>query len=210
MFITPEEQSVITALDGDLDLAFLEGADSVSGAEVVQPMPGYDLAGDVAGATPSNQKPLVRDSFRLALLALLRWGPTALAVSEAQLGAATTSSVHPTFVDIANSTDALFLSPVERSYLVTVDLSAYVQAAPGGFPTSGFFRLKHVESGNVYGPAKAGTDWNVISTILPFTFRCLVPMSIGINTLRLVWCTNAGTTVLATNANCHRTITVQR
>lgn len=116
----------------------------------------------------------------------------------------TTSS---TLVD-ANSAygDLSFTAPIAKSYLVHVDVTCYMSA---GTPSAcnAYIALKNVTTGAVYSATGGRANFAALSSSVLVSFRVLVPMSAGANTLRLQWRITGGGT-LSTNTACGRTITV--
>jgi len=72
MQLTAAEIAALTALDPDLDLAFTGGLTDSTGKLLVPALPGYQAAANVKGATPTDQRPVVRQSYMIALIPLLR------------------------------------------------------------------------------------------------------------------------------------------
>jgi hypothetical protein len=131
--------------------------------------------------------------------------------SDTAASPATTSST--VLIDAAGYPDYVFNAPQAGRYLVHVDASAYISSLGGASLPQGLqFGLRNVTTGVSYDPVNATVDFSSVNAILPVSFRVIVDMAPGNNTLRLRWrsLNPSGVVTIASNGNCKRAITITR
>lgn len=70
--LTATELALYNALEPLLDSAFASGINNPAGKQLIAALGGYTTAASVPGAVPPDQRPVVRQSFEIALIPLLR------------------------------------------------------------------------------------------------------------------------------------------
>jgi len=192
--VSADVDNVATALaQRQSDSASANGGILASGGSAAVPQLGADAAG--LGAA------------YMAAIADVTMAACGVQVCDDAAALGTVSTTSATLVDANGAySDLVFVAPIAKRYLVHVDATCYLSA---GTPSAcnAYIALKNNTRGVVYEMTGSRANFTALSSSVLISFRCLVLMNAGSNTLRLQWRVTGGGTLTA-NVACGRTITV--
>ena len=187
--LTAQEQATLAALDPDIDAAASGGLFDQSNNLLVPHMPGYNESASTV-ATPSDQRPIIRQALEVFLVPLMRVLFQGLAFQSTLYdNFPSTSTPSTTFVDLVSVS---FTPPIAKTYEILVNAKAFYSVGTGTVK----FRLV-IGGVNIPPPSSAiftmnstGQAWPIIFSQF-FTFSSTNP-----TTITLQWLTTAGTVAM--------------
>lgn len=187
--LTTQEQATLTALDPDIDQAASGGLTDQSGNLLVPRMPGYNESASTV-ATPSDQRPIIRQALEVFLVPLMRVLFQGLGFQQTLYdNFPSTSTPSTSFTDLVTVS---FTPPIAKTYEIAVNAKAFYSVGTGTVK----FRLV-VGGVNIPPPTSAIFTMNSSGQAWPIIFSQVIAFSsTNPTTITLQWLTTAGTVAM--------------